>query len=113
VVSCGGTIAQYPFVTDGDLASVTQGPERVALIALLNVLKTIWGHWAKFDQRDGDTDQKLSQIADRLEKRIKAIEESLLNPETAGGVIVMPSAPEIGIIKAGTERPYHLGGLWP
>jgi hypothetical protein len=103
VARSGGTIAEYPFVTDADVATATADPERIALRARLYGLEKCWGNWAKFDQRDGDTEKKLRQLGEALEKRIKALKDELNEEEPGIDAPTGAEASDIGKIRAGTE----------
>lgn len=95
----GGTLADPTEVTDGDVATVSSYP-RLLLFARLYAIRRIWGKWAEVDQKDGDTEQKLSQLWGAIEKKEKAILEELKDPELSA-VQVIETPPVIGTIKAG------------
>jgi hypothetical protein len=106
IEACGGSIADFPYVTDADIATITAGAGRLWLVARIYLLEKVWDHWAKFDERKGDTDQKLREVAKDLAKRVDTLKEELANPEEAGGVAILPSAPEVGEISAGSDIPH-------
>jgi hypothetical protein len=74
--------------------------------AKLHTIRILWGKWAEVDQKDGDVEQKLNQLGDRLEKKEKALLEELKDPELAASQIV-ETPPVIGIIKAGATVPIN------
>lgn len=106
VEACGGTIADFPYVTDDDLSTITAGAGRLWLVARIYLMEKLWDWWAKFDQRDGDTEQKLRPVAQDLAKRVAELKAELANPEEVNGVAILPSAPEVGTIDAGSEVPH-------
>jgi hypothetical protein len=99
----GGTLADPTEVTDGDVATVTSYP-RLLVFARLYAIRRIWGKWAEVDQKDGDVDQKLSQLWGALERKEKAILEELKDPDLAA-IQVIETPPVIGVIKAGYTDP--------
>lgn len=105
VPTAGGVLADPTEVTDGDVATVTSY-QRFIILARINVVKRMWGRWAEVDQKDGDVEQKLNQLGDRLEKKAKALLEELKDPELAATLIV-ETPPVIGTIKAGETTPIY------
>lgn len=101
----GGVLGDPTEVTDGDIASVTSY-QRFLLFARINTVKRMWGRWAEVDQKDGDVEQKLNQLGDRLEKKLKALQEELKDPELAA-LAVIETPPVIGQIKAGETYPIY------
>lgn len=99
----GGTLSDPTEVTDADLSTVTNYP-RLLIFARLHTIRRLWGLWAEVDQKDGDVEQKLNQLAERLEKKEKAILDQLKDPEIAG-IVVIETPPVIGQIKAGETIP--------
>jgi hypothetical protein len=104
VPAAGGVLADPTEVTDADVATVTSYP-RLRIFATLFTIRRIWGKWAEVDQKDGDVDQKLNQLGDRLEKKEKAILEELKDPELTELISVVETPPVIGTIKAGETSP--------
>src|SRR4051812_14427807 len=49
VEACGGTIADFPYITDADIATITAGAGRLWLVARIYLLEKLWDWWAKFD----------------------------------------------------------------
>jgi hypothetical protein len=113
ITSGGGSVLAPPTVTDDDVATVTVGFYKFAVLAQFYLLDTIWGNWPYVDQKDGDTEQKLNQLADRLVKKQDAILEQLADPSIVEALKV-PSPPLITRIKSGSVgfmlplNPYRL-----
>lgn len=101
ITSSGGTVANPPTVTDDDVATVTGGFYKLAVLAEYYLLDTIWGNWPYVDQKDGDTEQKLNQLADRLEQKQEAILAQITDP-TIIEAMKVPGPPVIGRIKTGS-----------
>lgn len=78
-------------VGDNDLAPLTGNEiDRVLDRAEQRLLETIWNKWTRVDEAMGDDNQKLSQLADRIMKRIADLEERIRRPygyERTGGVL--------------------------
>jgi hypothetical protein len=111
IVDSGGTVASPPEVTDADVATVTGGFYKFMLLCQFYLLDTIWGNWPYVDQRDGDTEQKLNQLAQRLTEKQDAILKQLTDPEIIGA-LKLPGRPIIGTIKPGSNpfqvlNPFH------
>lgn len=103
IEQAGGSIADWPNVTDGDLATVQTGPRKLVKLMIIRGLEKCWGNWPKWDQKDGDSEQRLRQLADGLLKRIEQLQAELAaKPGEEGGDAIIAQAPEIGQIKAGS-----------
>jgi hypothetical protein len=109
ISAAGGTIQNPPTVTDTDVATVS-GFYRFVTLAKYYLLDTIWGNWPYVDQRDGDTEKKLSQLAERLQKKQDAIEKALKDPDAIAALKV-PGPPRVGAIKVGSTG--HLNPFNP
>ena len=88
-------------VVDADVAGVAGfALERLLDVAELKALEICWGNWPEVDQQAGEERQDLSQLADRLERRIKALTERITKPygpTVEGG----PGPSACGLIRAG------------
>lgn len=102
IIGSGGTVQNPPTVTDADVGTITGGFYSFAVLAQYYLLDTIWGNWPYVDQRDGDTEQKLNQLADRLQKKQEAIQEQLKDPDLIAALKV-PPLPMIARIKVGSS----------
>lgn len=68
-------------VTDTDLSSFSGWViERLYDSAELRLLETIWGHWAEVSQTISHGKIEAQQLADRIQKRIEALETRLRKP---------------------------------
>ncbi len=96
-------------VADGDLAGLTlAGLETLLSLAEWRALVVCWGNWPEVDEKAGEESQNLSQLADRLERRIKALKDELgpIAEDPAAGLTPGPSAS--GLIVAGRRMPWHV-----
>lgn len=114
----GGSIADWPNVTDADVATVQTPPRRLVKIMILRGFEKCWGNWPKWDQKDGDAEHKLRGLGDALVKRMDQIKAELeAKPGEEGGEPFVESAPEIGQIQVGSyiaNDPYRwIGGRFP
>lgn len=104
-VSLGATVADRLTVEDADLAGLDL--ESLLDLSELRTLEICWGNWPQVDEQAGDERQDLSQLADRLERRIKTLTVklgSLADPSVAAQV---PGPAATGLIRAGrTRSPY-------
>lgn len=100
VIAAGGTIEEWPFVTDGDIATITGSAVRFMFFARINVLEKVWGNWAHVDQKSGEEQQMLDQLAKRIKEKIAALKEELKDPEILGIDVVGP--PSSGVISVGS-----------
>ena len=113
VLTLGLTTAGPVAVVDADVAAVAGfALEKLLDVAELKALEMCWGNWPEVDQSAEGTSQSLSQLADRLERRIKSLMERTVKPygpAAESGLIPGPSAH--GLIKAGRDaaRPWD----WP
>jgi hypothetical protein len=106
VESAGGSVADWPAVTDADVGTIQVAPSRFGKIMVLRGLEKAWGNWPKWDQKDGDAEHKLRGLGDALLKRIDQLKSDLAAaPGEEGGEIVVADAPEIGQIQAGSYIP--------
>jgi hypothetical protein len=104
VEQAGGTIAEFPFVTDADVATVQIGPRKLIKLMVIRGLEKAWGNWPKWDQKDGDSEHKLRQLGDALLKRIEQLQAELAaKPGEEGGEPIIVHAPESGVIQAGSH----------
>lgn len=102
IEQAGGSIGDWPNVTDGDVGTVQIGPRRLVKLMIIRGLEKCLGNWPKWDQKDGDSEQKLRQLGDALLKRIEQLQAELsAKPGEEGGEVIVASAPEIGCIQAG------------
>ncbi len=101
VWSLGLATADPIAVADADVAGVEGfALERILDVAELKALETCWGNWPEVDQQAGEESQNLSQLADRIERRIRFLSDRTARLyETAAGVRPGPSAS--GLIRAG------------
>ena len=107
VEASGGTIANPPEVTDTDVATMQLGHLGYQKVASLYALEKIWGNWAKVDVKGGLTEQKLNQIAERIQAKIKAIQAELADPDSPTSIITTPiPASDIGVMIAGIVIPH-------
>jgi hypothetical protein len=98
-------------VADADLAFLTRGTYETLLdLAELRVLETCWGNWPEYDQSAGSESQSLSQLADRLERRIKDLTARLGPLAAPAGSSLLPGPAAHGLIRTGRHIP---GGLTP
>lgn len=103
VLTLGLTTAGPVAVVDADVAAVAGfALEKLLDVAELKALEMCWGNWPEVDQSAEGTSQSLSQLADRLERRIKALMERTVKPygpAAESGFIPGPSMH--GLIRAG------------
>jgi hypothetical protein len=65
-------------VSSGDPAEVADEDEETVLdLVELMALGLCWGNWPEVDQQAGEERQDLSQLADRIERRIKELKAAL------------------------------------
>lgn len=102
ITSSGGTVVSPPDVDDADVASITNNWYTFIMLCQYYMLDTIWGNWPYVDQRDGDTEQKLNQLAERLLEKQKAIQDALKDPELIDALKV-PGPPMIAKIIPGSR----------
>lgn len=103
----GGTIADPPLVTDADIATMKIGHLGYKKVVALHALETIWGNWAKVDVKSGTTEQKLDQLAKRIQDKIKALTEELADPDSPTSILGIPiPAADIGEIIVGSYVPH-------
>ncbi len=90
-------------VADADVADVVGfGLEKLLDVAELKALELCWGNWPEVDQQAGDESQDLSQLADRLERRIKFLTERVSKPcGPVAGIGLIPGPSASGLIRAG------------
>jgi hypothetical protein len=92
-------------VVDSDVAGVAGfALERLLDVAEMKALETCWGNWPEVDQQAGEERQDLSQLADRIERRIRLLSDRTAGPYTTGKGIGHGPAVS-GLIRAG-----RLGG---
>jgi hypothetical protein len=94
-------------VTDEELATFDGDPEVFSDLAELKALEIIWGHWPKVDMQAGEESQSLSQLADRIQKRIADLKASLGTiaiSEPAASELV-PGQSSAALIRAGLPYP--------
>ena len=101
ITASGGTVLSPPTVDDSDVASITSNFYSFAVLCQYYLLDTIWGNWPYVDQKDGDTEQKLNQLADRLTEKQAAIEKQLADPALVDALKV-PPPPLLVRIKSGS-----------
>ncbi len=103
VLAMGRTMVDPISVTAVDIANLAGFElEKLLDVAELKVLEMCWGNWPEVDQSAEGTSQSLSQLADRLERRIKALMERIARPygpDAEAALIPGPSAH--GLIRAG------------
>lgn len=109
VARLGLTTADPIDVADADLVDLTRTQyERLISLAQLRALEVIWGNWAEVDEKAGEESQSLSQLADRIERWIKALKEELgplaEDPEAA----LTPGPAASGLITAGRRMPWSV-----
>ncbi len=114
VLTLGLTTAGPVAVVDADVAAVAGfALEKLLDVAELKALEMCWGNWPEVDQSAEGTSQSLSQLADRLERRIEALMERVVKPygpAAESGLIPGPSAH--GLIRAGRRDPARAWD-WP
>jgi hypothetical protein len=107
VEAAGGTVANPPEVTDDDIATIPVGHLIYRKLADLYILEKIWGNWALVDMKKGTTEQKLSQLADRIQKKIEELKKELADPDSPIASLGIPiPAAEVGKIIAGSYVPH-------
>lgn len=93
-------------VADDDLADLSRDNYETLLdLAELRALETCWGNWPEYDEQDGTEGQKLSQLADRLERRIKVLTDKLGPLAAPPGSALLPGPSAHGVIRAGLRCP--------
>jgi hypothetical protein len=96
-------------LTDDDLVNVTRANyETLRDLALLKVLNVLWGNWPEFDMSAGSESQSLSQVADRLERRIKDLTARLGAVALPVGASMLPGPAAHGLIRTGRHVPGSL-----
>ena len=104
-VSVAGTSA-----TDEELATADADSEETFLdLAELKTLEIIWGNWPEVDEQAGEENQTLSQLADRVQKRIDALTERLgslaTDPTVVDADASSVGSSAVNLIKAGLNYP--------
>jgi hypothetical protein len=88
-------------VADADVAGVSGiALERLLDVAELKALETCWGNWPEVDQQAGEERQDLSQLADRIDRRIRFLSDRIAGTNWTGSV-VGPGPAASDLIRAG------------
>jgi hypothetical protein len=93
-------------VADGDLTTLTRATYETFLdLAEYKVLNVLWGNWAEVTQSLGSESQSLSDLSDRLDRRIAVLKGELgtLIKDPAAGATPGPSA--VATMRAGRCDP--------
>lgn len=114
IEACGGSVVDWPYVTDADIATITESASRLIYFSKYYCFDKCWGNWPHTDQSHGSESQSLDQLAKRLRERLAEYKEELKDPDIVpGGALIEIEAPESGKIEAGTfghdAPPYPLG----
>jgi len=104
--SLGLSTADPIAVLDADVAGVAGLTlERLLDVAELKALEACWGNWPEVDQQAGEERQDLSQLADRLERRIRFLSDRTAGPYGTG-MGIGPGPVASGLIRAGRCVPF-------
>ena len=105
-------------VADADVAGVSGcALERLLDVAELKALEICWGNWPEVDQQAGEERQDLSQLADRIDRRIRFLSDRIAGTYWAGAG-VGPGPAASGLIRAGRcpwrgeSRAWSVKGKW-
>jgi hypothetical protein len=110
-VSRMGIEASDPFaVADPDLADVDVATYETLLdLAELKALEICWGNWPEVDEQAENNSQSLSQLADRLQKRIDTLREMLgtlaEDPSVTEAASTAAGAASAALLRTGLEYP--------
>ncbi|HMN11834.1 MAG TPA: LytR C-terminal domain-containing protein [Bellilinea sp.] len=93
----GFAVSDPTTVTDSDLGAVDSDTLPALLdLAELRTLETVLGNLDEVDIRLGQRDEKFSQLADRLEKRITRLSEKVAREHGLGGGSMQAGAIGLG-----------------
>jgi|SRR6185437_4426837 len=77
----GYSVTDPALIQDVDLVPIVDlEVERVYDLTELRTLETIWSNWSYVDMKASLQEQKLSQLTDRIEKRIEFLTERVRQP---------------------------------
>lgn len=110
ILSCGGTVVSSPDVTDDDISTVTIPFVRFFRLLTLYTLELVWNNWPFVDLKSDEDSQMLSQLAKRLQERIKEIKEELTDPDSIENSVIVEGPPTVGKLSAGSCIPGDIFG---
>src|SRR5918997_857232 len=78
VLSLGLATGDPIAVVDADVADISGlDLEKLLEVAELKALETCWGNWPEVDQQAGEERQDLSQLADRIDRRVRFLSDRI------------------------------------
>jgi hypothetical protein len=92
-------------VTDDELATLDGDEETLLDLAELKALEVIWGNWPEVDEQAGEESQSLSQLADRLQKRMDVLTTRLGTVADDAAAALLPGASSAALIRTGLDYP--------